>query len=165
MSKPQCDAAMKHILLEVFDLDEDSPVHQALNYHGIDSLQAMCSLEIYEIYKLTYSVDEGSHTTLPSGYIGLLRSFKGFIAHQATIGKEIKDDDWASISPDDFDRYRTSLAFFTYQKSMSSQGTKLSSNKCATKSAKLETMSSQAIGSPLTFMAMKDHTSTPTPVQ
>lgn len=161
MSKSQCDAAMKHILQQVLDEDEDSPLCQALIFHDIASPQFMCSLDDSEFHLLTYPDEAGNLNTPPLGSMVCLPAFKAFIAHQATIGKEIKAGDWTDISPGDFNRYRTSHAFFTYQKSMPSQGAKLSSIKCATQSAKLETTSGQVTGSSLTITAVDNCCSAP----
>src|SRR5687767_15369530 len=98
MSKSQDDAAMKHILEEVFDEDDGSELHQALKLYGIDSPQAICNCEEHEFYLLTYPVDEFSHDYLHLGYVVRLSTFKAFISHQNSIGIEVKDNDWTSIS-------------------------------------------------------------------
>ena len=109
MSKSQCDDALCHILKEV--LDEDDDVCQALNYHGIDSPQALCSLEDFEIIWLTNPDEEDTISTLGMFSVERIRAFKAFIAHLTSIGKEIKDDQWTSISNDEYEAFKGSLVY------------------------------------------------------
>ena len=44
-----------------------------------------------------------SFDTLSRGNVGLLKSFKRFVAYKTTLGQPISDSDWLSITTEEFD--------------------------------------------------------------
>ena len=119
LSKKQQKKVLIYILEEVLGEDPNSDVHQALRFNGINSLSALCELEPFQIWTMTYP-EKGSLEMLKRGATGHLQAFKAFVAHQATIGKEIMDHEWMSISMDAYDQYRISQDYATYQQSLPS---------------------------------------------
>ena len=108
LSSNQQAVIMEHILEKVFDQDHDSDLHKSLALNQINSPYDLCMTSDDEIDMLEYPKDKNTLALLARGEIGLLKAFKAFIAFRATKGTAIKDDEWLSITTEEFDAYRIS---------------------------------------------------------
>ena len=104
LTRQQKKDALKHILENVFDLDPNSPIEQALNFNDIRSPYDLISLSEVE-YELMEYKKEGARMTISKGNIGLLKSFKQYVHFKDVKGETINDTDWTSITCDEFDQF------------------------------------------------------------
>ena len=109
---------MKHILEVVLDQDDNRKLHLAMVHNGITSPCDLCELEYHQMYELQYPSNQYHFADLPLGNAGLLKAFKAYVAYQASIGKEIGENNWINITPDEFDRFRISNVYSSIMKSL-----------------------------------------------
>lgn len=107
LTRQQKRDAIKHILEQVFDQDPDSHLHNALEINGITSPFDLISMNEVEYELLEYE-ENGSRVPILKGNAGLLKSFKRFVHYRDSIGQAIEDQDWTSLSCDEFDKFRVS---------------------------------------------------------
>ena len=98
---------MTYILETIFDQDPDSSMHKAMAHNGIKSPIDLCAedegqFDFYEYPTAT----QGVNAKLIRGEIGLLKSFKHFVAYKTAMGQSIDDAGWLLITKQDFDDYR-----------------------------------------------------------
>ena len=112
LSRIQKTAVMTHILEIVLDQDPDSNIHKALATNDITSPHDLSMMDEDDINDLEYPTSTAGVTkVLSKGNRGLLKAFKGYVTHQATIGSPIDDNSWLSITREDFDAFRISPSF------------------------------------------------------
>src|SRR6476660_5766354 len=106
LSRAQCAAIMTHILEQVLDQDPDSNLHKSMTLNGIKSPIDLCGEDEDQLDKYEYPTGtQGVNALLTRGEIGLLKSFKRFIAYKATIGQVIDDTGWLLITRQEFDNF------------------------------------------------------------
>src|SRR5687768_16758842 len=106
LTKAQTKDAMTYILEKIFMRAADSPLHCAKAHNNIESLHDFISLDDSDLSAFKYPLDDKTLEVLPPGSVGLLKTFKAFIVHQASNGNPIGDSDWEKIDPDDFNQFR-----------------------------------------------------------
>ena len=108
LTRQKKKAAIKHLLETVFDLDSNSPIQLALEQNGLSSPHDIVSLNDVEFELLMYK-PAGATEAIPlqKGHASCLKAFKALVVHKAATGNPI-DDDWISITQDDFDKFRIS---------------------------------------------------------
>ena len=95
----------------MFDQDPDSGLHRALSHNCILSPHDICTEDDNQLDGYRYPTDVAGVTELlPRGDIGLLKSFKKYVAYQAAIGQPFGNADWPSITKGAFDNFRISGA-------------------------------------------------------
>ena len=107
LTRNQKKQALTHILDVVFDLDNNSPVHKALEENNIRSPFDLMSLAPVEYEMLEYK-EEGVPLTLSKGHVGLLKTFKRYVHFKASNGEPIEDEDWVTLTCEEFDQFRIS---------------------------------------------------------
>ena len=110
LSCVQCQAALKHILENVFDLDTGSPLHMAIKQNAITSPFDLVAIKSVEYEKLAYQVNDKT-TTLSLGHFNLLKAFQAYVLHTQPSPANVSDDFWISISQEDFDNFRISPVY------------------------------------------------------
>ena len=109
LSRAQCAAIMTHILETVFDEDPDSNLHKSMKHNGIKSPIDLCAEDEVQLDLYDYPTDvKGVTARLSRGNIGLLKSFKRFVAYKTAMGTPIDDSGWLSITKQEFDDFRIS---------------------------------------------------------
>ena len=112
LSRQQCTAIMTHILETVFDQPPDSNLHKSLRHNAIVSPHDLCSEDDAQLDGYRYpTAAAGVTEVLPRGNVGLLRSFKKFVAYKNANGQPIEDTDWLSITKEEFDAFRITQNF------------------------------------------------------
>ena len=107
LSRAQCAAIMTHILENVFDEDPDSDLHKSMKHNGIKSPIDLCSEDEDQLDNYEYpTATAGVNAKLTRGNIGLLKSFKRFVAYKTATGQPIDDDGWLLITKQEFDEFR-----------------------------------------------------------
>ena len=107
LSRAQCAAIMTHILENVFDKDPDSSLHKSMKHNGIESPIDLCAEDEDQLDQYQYPTDiQGGLATLSRGNIGLLKSFKCFVAYKTAMGTPIDDAGWLAITKQEFDDFR-----------------------------------------------------------
>src|SRR6187549_3534209 len=109
LSRAQRADIMTHILENIFDQDPDSPLHKSLQHNGILSPHDLCAEDETQFDGYKYPTDAKKLDTLTRGSIGLLKSFKRFVAHRTTLGQPIGNPDWLSITKDEFHDFRVGI--------------------------------------------------------
>jgi hypothetical protein len=94
LSRAQRADIMTHILENIFDQDPDSNLHKSLKHNGILSPHDLCAEDEAQFDGYKYPTDTKKLDTLTRGSIGLLKSFKRFVAHKTALGQPIGDTDW-----------------------------------------------------------------------
>ena len=107
LTRQQKKDALKHILEQVFDLDPDSPIQRALELNDIQFPFDLISIAEVEYELLEYEED-GARITTSKGNAGLLKSFKCFVHYKNAQRDPIGDNDWTSITCDEFDQFQIS---------------------------------------------------------
>ena len=110
LSCVQCQAALKHILENVFDLDTGSPLHMAIEQNAITSPFGLVAIKSAEYEKLVYQVNDNP-TTLSLGHFNLLKAFQAYVLHTQPSSANVSDDFWISITQEDFDNFRISPVY------------------------------------------------------
>jgi len=104
-------ADMAYLLDEILDLndDRDYPIRDAISYATIATVKDLLSIEIdrYEYMKYRKRDEDNSVTLelLPDYAVGTLKSFKQYVQYLGSIGTPVKNQEWQSIDPDDFDNF------------------------------------------------------------
>ena len=80
LSHVQCEAALQHILENVFDLDPDSPLHKAFKYNGITSPADLLAIPVVKYEILHYPVNN-KLKIIPRGHASLLRALQAYVLH------------------------------------------------------------------------------------
>ena len=73
LSHVQCEAALQHILENVFDLDPDSPLHKAFKYNSISSPNDLIAIQVMKYEILEYPVNN-KLKIISRGHANLLRA-------------------------------------------------------------------------------------------
>ena len=110
-SADQHMADMNYLLDKILDLeDPNDPIRGAITRANITTVKNLLAIEIHSYESLKYTAqnkdDTSTITNLPDHSIGTLKSFKRYVAYLQQIGAPIKNQDWQSIDPDDFDNFR-----------------------------------------------------------
>ena len=105
LTKSQRKDIVKYILEKVFDLPNDSDLHKALSYNQLFTPEGMLSCSDSDYETLTFEDNNKQPCTLKKGTIGLVKSFKAFVAYHNSIGQPIQNGDWMKITQDEFDKF------------------------------------------------------------
>src|SRR5687768_1790800 len=109
LSRAQCAAIMTHILEDLFDHDPDSNLPKAMTHNGIKSPIDLCAEDEAQLDGYRYPNGKPAVITILSrGEIGLLKSFKRFVAYRTAMGQPIHDTGWIIITRQEFDDFRVS---------------------------------------------------------
>ena len=103
MTRQQKAAIMKHILEDLFDMDPDSDLHRAFSLYGARDPIMLISFPDNDLDAWQYKDDKNDLQPVIKGNIGLVKTFKAYVAHQACLGAPLGETDWLNISVDDFD--------------------------------------------------------------
>ena len=96
---------VKHILEGVFDLAADSELHRALSQNNLFTPESMLSFPDDDYNVLDYEDTNKKVCTLKKGTVGLVKSFKAYVAYRNAIGQPIEDADWMQLTQDEFDKF------------------------------------------------------------
>ena len=107
LTRNQKKQALAHILDVVFDLDKNSPIHKALEENNIRSPFDLISLAMVE-YELLEYTEKDVPLKLSKGHVGLLKTFKNYVHFKANNGEPIEDNNWVTLTCDEFDKFRIS---------------------------------------------------------
>jgi hypothetical protein len=110
LTRAERRAALTHIIENVFLLDADNLLRDALNkacYFNIYDILAMLP---HEIELLDYEDDHGRLVKLPNAYKSKLRAIKHYDSYQTLEGNPIGDD-WKSVTANQYDKYRISATY------------------------------------------------------
>ncbi len=93
-----CDeraAVLKHVLENVLQLEDDSPVHQTIKCNRISTPFDIIQMSEAEIDTLDYKDDDSdSIIPIPCGRAGLLKALKAYSPYMAGLGKPIDERGW-----------------------------------------------------------------------
>ena len=100
-------AALTHILNDVFERGDGTPLSEAMEQHGITEMLDLISLCQEDIDSLTYldPEDTDNLVKLSIGDKNVIRTFLAYVNHRADNGDPIGDT-WTSITHDMFAEYR-----------------------------------------------------------
>jgi hypothetical protein len=112
------NAELEHVLKTIFREDTDDPISLSCLKEGIDSAEKLGSLSSNDIdMRMFFDVDKEVNNKmktvalpLPKGSKALLRLFKTYIAYEWEVNQKRVDDDWMTVSYDDFNAYRFTSA-------------------------------------------------------
>jgi len=105
--------AFDHLLNVVFRVSKDGPLYKALMKSGDTDIRDILSLDQTDIDSLTYDrSDTEKDIPLSRWDKVLIKIFKHYILHRSSIGLPIGND-WLSITPEDFGKYRISSDYPT----------------------------------------------------
>ena len=111
-SRRQSTAALQHIYDNVFCVPPESPLVSALNRESINNVTDLLSMGPDDVDALLYELNEGGSTTLrplARGLRRLITVLQEFTDWRSAGGKPIGND-WASVTQEEFDEFRTSPA-------------------------------------------------------
>ena len=111
LTRSEKQSALKHVLEVVFQQTANSNLHKTLQEADILSPHDICSLPDDELDMLQYTNDQGTLVPLSRGNIGLLKTFKAFVASSGDNHDPINDSNWNTVTPDAFDSFRISPAY------------------------------------------------------
>ena len=111
LTRSEKQSALKHVLEVVFQQTANSNLHKTLQEADILSPHDICSLPDDELDMLQYTNDQGTLVPLSRGNIGLLKTFKAFVAFSGDNHNPINDSNWNTVTPDAFDSFRISPAY------------------------------------------------------
>jgi hypothetical protein len=116
LTREQSKNAFEHILTVVFGLTPTDPLVQALAVDQIEDIEEFLSLPPRQIEALSV-VDAitGAATPVRKPRRNLIHAFRQYLIHQEQIGDPI-DENWTSITKEEFDSYRRSPALIASQK-------------------------------------------------
>jgi hypothetical protein len=100
---------MDHILENVFDLSPDSPLHKALDSNMYVAPEDFLMEKDKDLEDLNYQ-DGGKSVKLQKGGVGLLKTFKQFVAYHNNQGQPIGENDWVNITCSEFNTFCISNA-------------------------------------------------------
>ena len=108
ITRPQGRVAFTHILDNVLDRNDESPLKQALIAQGIDDLFSLCTIEESTINALVYDRnDDERRLPVVRGDQGLLRTFLAYVRHARANGNPLSESgEWGAITQLDFNTYR-----------------------------------------------------------
>ena len=106
-------ATFDHVMDDVLEQDDDSPLKKALIKEGFVSMASIQMMDTDTIKALTYDKSTTEKDVdVPLFYKSLLIAIIEYIVHRETTGNPIKDA-WDKVTKDDFDNFRTSVDFIT----------------------------------------------------
>jgi hypothetical protein len=99
LTRAELKEALTHVLKNVFDLEDDSPLSKALSKGSLEGLEIVdiVNLPFEVIDKVTYIDDQGDERTLPLHYTILLHVFKSYFLHRRAQGNPIGEK-WTDIT-------------------------------------------------------------------
>src|SRR5688572_1692533 len=98
---------MDHILETVFGLPPDSPLHKTLEYNMYAAPEDFLMETDEDLEDLTYQED-GKPVKLLKGGVGLLKTFKKFVAFRNNSAQPVGENDWATITHSEFNTFHIS---------------------------------------------------------
>lgn len=110
LSRVNAKLAFDHILDVVLGRDNESGLKKALLKEGYNEINDFCTLTKDVIDYLTYDTDEVENIRVTNGDKGKVLAFIDYIIYCDEVGEPIGDA-WTSITPEDFDTFRTSTAY------------------------------------------------------
>ena len=112
LTRPQAKAAFQHVMDDVLDRGDGSPLKSSLLHDGIDDIFALATIDTDTINNLTYKdpKNTGQHLNVSRGDKGLIRVFCDYILHCNTAGTPI-DDNWTGITQTAFDSFRVDPSY------------------------------------------------------
>jgi hypothetical protein len=116
LTREQSKNAFEHILTVVFGLTPTNPLMQALAIHQIASIEELLLLCPSQIEALSVvDATTGMATPVPMSRCNLIHAFRQYLIHQEQNGDPI-DENWTSITKEEFDSYRRCPALIASQK-------------------------------------------------
>ena len=111
---------LQHVLRNVLQLTDDKHhVETALTADDRVSLGDLLTLRDQDFGIMTYS-DSGIDKPLTNGVIGKLQAFQSFIVYLGITDKTpTTDDEWRTLTREDFESYRTSPHFISIRTGIS----------------------------------------------
>jgi len=97
--------ALTHVIKNVFELDDDTPLSRALSKEDLLDIDSVMQYPFEDIDKMTYIDDQGDEYTLPFRYTILLHVFKSYFFHRRAQGNPIRDK-WTDITYENITDFR-----------------------------------------------------------
>ena len=97
--------ALTHVLKNVFELDDDTPLSRALSKDDLLDIGLVVNFPFENIDKLTYIDNQGDERDLAMSYKVILHIFKSYFLHRRNQGNPIGDN-WTGITSEDMNNYR-----------------------------------------------------------
>ncbi len=110
LTRTQGAVALKYIVTTVLNQPEDGSLMKSLAHESLDHVSDVTSLQDIDVANLRYPASDGSLSVLGAAHRGLVRAFCAFIRYRAIQSSPIGDD-WTSVTPTEFDQFRTSSAY------------------------------------------------------
>ena len=107
----ESEAALIHILDNVFVLAKDSSLRQALQQGGYKRIQGVVGISNTTLASLTYKGKDASNKAVELPILlreqGLINALKGYAVYtEARMGRPLKPKDWLMITEEAFDEYQ-----------------------------------------------------------
>ena len=109
LSRAQARLAFNHVMDNVLERGDDSDLKAALLFSGFRDINDLLGIGPEDVDHLTYR-EPNTVIDLPviRGDKGLLFCFLEYVAHRADDDDPIEDEDWMTVTVEDFDDFRVS---------------------------------------------------------
>jgi hypothetical protein len=107
LSQQAARDALTHIVKELFNCEDDTVVPKVLAGNGIECVNDLLSLENDQFAALSFTDADGNTLSFRPHEGNLLKILQSYNSYRSNLGLPI-DNDWISITGDDFDAFRTS---------------------------------------------------------
>ena len=97
--------ALKRVFKEIFDLEDDSNLHKACEYEGIDNIPSLLTLTPCDINDLTYLDDNNNKSIINHGHRELVLALKALWSKRHADGNPITID-CSNVDIYEFDSFR-----------------------------------------------------------
>ncbi len=110
LTRTQGAVALKYIVTTVLNQPEDGSLMKSLAHESLDHVSDLILLRDIHIENMKWPQDDGSLSIIGPGHRGMLIAFCAFIRYRVIQSSPIGDD-WTSVTPTEFDQFRTSSAY------------------------------------------------------
>ena len=109
LTRSEAKDALAHVIKNVFKLPDDNPLSKAFAKDGITDIHDLLIMSDGEVDSLVYDDENQVETVLPRSYKFMLWIIKQYYIYQQSQGSPIGDD-WTSLTSDEYNEFRTSMA-------------------------------------------------------
>ena len=104
-ASPSIQPSMVHILEVVFALPPDSALHRAMEGNMYTAPKNFIMESDETIDDFIFRGDDKKNVKRPKAEVGLLKTFKQFVAHQQLQGIHFGTNNWVNITQDEFNKF------------------------------------------------------------
>ena len=114
LTKSNSNAALTHVVENVINANSraNGQILTVLNENGINGILDLVTIKSEDIEDLTHTMPDGTILNINKGESGLIKSFISFVRFRMSTGKPFTDDQWITITYDEFQEYRGSMDYY-----------------------------------------------------